>query len=77
MKKLIVTVFFIAYHLILTPLLHAQTGDSHGDIMRQNGMLYVVIGVLIILFIGLLVYLWTLDRRLNKLEQQQNSSTNE
>lgn len=77
MKKLAVSVFFLGYHLILSPLLQAHSGESHGDFMRQNGMLYVALGVLIILFIGLFIYLWTLDRKLSKLEQQQNTFTNE
>lgn len=74
MKNAVISVIFLVFHLILSPQLHAHSGSDHGDFMRQNGMLYVVLGVLVILFIGLFIYLWLLDRRLSKLEQQKSSS---
>ena len=66
MKKaffLIITLF-----LAFTNNLKAQSGSS--DFMRNIGMIYVVIGVIIIIFIGIIAFLINLDRKLTKLENQ-------
>mgnify|MGYP003941938663 CR=1 FL=1 len=39
--------------------------------LRSSGKIYVVVAVLAVLFIGLAVYLFTLDKRLTKLEKQR------
>jgi len=39
------------------------------DVMRSSGKIYVVIGVICIVFIGLAIYLFTIDRRLKKIEK--------
>lgn len=49
-------------------LLNAQS--QSGDFMRNIGMIYVVIGVIIIIFIGIIAFLINLDRKLTKLENQ-------
>ena len=49
-------------------LLKAQ--NEGGDFMRNIGMIYVVIGVIIIIFIGIIAFLINLDRKLTKLENQ-------
>ncbi|MCF8278389.1 MAG: CcmD family protein [Flavobacteriales bacterium] len=41
------------------------------DILHENGKIYVVVGVLAIIFIGLVVYLITIDRRLTKIEKEE------
>ncbi len=48
-----------------TPLL-AQSADF----MRSIGKMYVVVAVIVAIFIGLIVFLIYLDRRLTKLENQ-------
>lgn len=40
------------------------------DQFRQDGKIYVVIGVILILLIGFFVYLWMMDRRVKKLEDK-------
>lgn len=45
--------------------------------MRSNGLLFIVIGVLVIIFIGLVLYLLLLDRKLKKLEQSINTEEHE
>lgn len=39
------------------------------DQMRSSGKIYVVVGVLLIILIGLLLYLYSMDRKLSKLEK--------
>lgn len=39
------------------------------DALRANGKIYVVVVILSIIFIGIVGYLITIDRKLNKLEK--------
>ena len=39
------------------------------DIMRSNGKIYVVVAVISIIFIGLMIYLYLIDKRVKKLEK--------
>jgi CcmD family protein len=40
------------------------------DLMRSSGKIYVVVGVLLIIFAGITLYLVTMDRKLSKLEKK-------
>ena len=39
------------------------------DLMRSNGKIYVVVGVLLIILTGLFIYLFTIDKKIKKIEQ--------
>lgn len=40
------------------------------DAMRENGKIYVVVAILCIIFIGIVGYLVSIDRKLKKLEKE-------
>ncbi|GGG99533.1 CcmD family protein [Mucilaginibacter phyllosphaerae] len=40
------------------------------DVLRSSGKIYVVIATICIIFAGLAVYLFSIDRRLKKLEKE-------
>lgn len=40
------------------------------DIMRADGKIYVVVAGLVILLVGVLFYLFSLDRKITKLEKE-------
>ena len=40
------------------------------DFLRSTGKIYSVVAVIVIIFIGLAIYLWRIDRKLTKLENQ-------
>ena len=40
------------------------------DGMRSSGLIYVVVGVILIILIGLLVYLFTIDKKVEQLEKE-------
>jgi CcmD family protein len=40
------------------------------DALRSSGKIYVVITVIAIIFIGLAIYLFSIDKRLKKIEKQ-------
>jgi CcmD family protein len=41
------------------------------DAMRSSGKIYVVITTIVIIFIGLAIYLFSIDRRLKKIEKEK------
>ena len=40
------------------------------DALRSDGKIYVVVGCIVLILVGLLIYLFTLDRRLKMLEKK-------
>jgi CcmD family protein len=40
------------------------------DVMRSNGKIYVVVAVCLTILIGLFVYVFSLDRKISKLEKE-------
>jgi CcmD family protein len=46
-------------------------GVDMADKMRSSGMIYVVIATISIIFIGLAIYLFAMDRRLKKIEKEK------
>lgn len=41
------------------------------DFMRSSGKIYVVIATIVIIFTGLAIYLFSIDRRLKKIEKEK------
>ena len=56
--------------MLTTLQIFAQdNGVEMADQMRSNGKIYVVVGCIVVILVGLLVYLFSLDKRLKKLEK--------
>ena len=58
------------FFLLSMPIANAQSGST--DFMRSMGKMYVVVAVILAVFIGIVVFLVYLDRRLTKIENQIN-----
>ena len=58
---------FLCCLLIFSPVF-AQNVEM-ADIMRSNGKIYVVVAVISIIFIGLMIYLYLIDKRVKQLEK--------
>ena len=43
------------------------------EVMRSNGKIYVLVGVMVIIFAGITVYLIGTDRKISKLEKNLHS----
>ena len=43
------------------------------DTMRDNGKIYVVVAVIVAIFIGIILYLIRLDRKMTRLEKDIHS----
>ena len=63
--KFITTLLF---SLFCSTLTMAQDVEM-ADVMRSNGKIYVVVAVIAILFIGLMIYLIRIDKKVQKLEE--------
>jgi hypothetical protein len=51
--------------------LSAQSGNVEmADTMRSNGKIFVVVGVIAIVFTGIIIYLVNIDRKVSKLEKK-------
>ncbi|WP_317126452.1 CcmD family protein [Pedobacter frigiditerrae] len=69
MKKIAFTLMM----LMTTLNLFAQNNEVEmADAFRSNGKIYVVVAVIVIILVGLLVYLFTLDKRLKMLEKKSS-----
>lgn len=54
--------------LVALPFLSKAQAVEMADTLRGSGKIYIVVGVIVIIFIGIVVYLFTLDRRISKIE---------
>ena len=60
--------------LLLNVSLWAQKPDVEmADTMRDNGKIYVVVAVILAIFIGIIIYLIRLDRKMTRLEKDIHS----
>jgi hypothetical protein len=66
--------FLILAFSLLFPLLSVaqQAEPEMADAMRSNGKIYVVVLVLATIFAGIIAYLVRLDRKIGKLEKNNN-----
>ena len=56
--------------LNLMVLTTASAQGSNLDFLRSTGKIYTVVAVIVILFIGIVLYLYRIDNKLTKLENQ-------
>ena len=68
MTRRFATLLFVLSSLAL--LAQGGTTEPPADFMRSIGKMYVVVAVIVVVFLGIVAYLWSLDRRLSKLEDQ-------
>jgi CcmD family protein len=62
--------------MMLSLISFAQAKDKKvemADLMRSNGMIYVVVAVVTIILVGLILYVFRLDRKISKLEKEAKS----
>ncbi len=77
MKKLL-TILMLVFSLSVlaqekTPVTEADYSNNSvdmADMMRSNGKIYVLVGIIVIIFAGITFYLISTDRKISKLEKQ-------
>lgn len=63
---------FLLLLLLSTTAVFAQDASVQMDnALRANGKIYVVVAVIAIIFTGIAIYLFTIDRRLKKIEKEK------
>jgi len=76
MKKL-VTILLLVFSLNAlaqekTPVTEADYSNNSvemADVMRTEGKIYVLVGIIVIIFAGITVYLINTDRKISRLEK--------
>jgi heme/copper-type cytochrome/quinol oxidase subunit 2 len=74
MKKIKALILF-TLGLFLSFLAQAQNPNASvemADVLHQNGKIYLVVLVLVTIFAGVLFMLIRIERKLNKLEKENN-----
>lgn len=67
MKKVLL---FLSFLFTFVQSYAQQTnGVDMADGLRSSGKIYVVVLVIVVIFIGLIVYLFSIDRRVRKIER--------
>ena len=69
MRKILLLAFLL---LGYTGVFAAQAPQAEmADVLRSSGKIYVVVVTVVIIFIGLAIYLFSIDRRLRKIEKEK------
>jgi uncharacterized membrane protein len=72
MKPLSKTILLLLF-LVNSTLVNAQQPPVEmADTMRSNGRIYVVVAVVTTILIGLILYVFRLDRKISRLEKNSD-----
>lgn len=69
-KHLLKKLWATALLAVINFTVKAQTAPGTEDVMRGSGKIYVVVAVCLTILLGLFFYVFTIDRKLNKLEKE-------
>ncbi|MGB4400486.1 MAG: CcmD family protein [Daejeonella sp.] len=69
MKKLLLLISLLSVSFAL--FAQESGGVEMATELRSSGKIYVVVSVLVVIFIGLAFYLFSMDNRLKKIEKLQ------
>jgi len=65
---------FVLFSFLAVQNVFAQGQEPEmADVMRANGKIYVVVGIIVIVLAGLFIYLFALDRKITRLENKLDS----
>ena len=63
--------FCVMLLAIVSVAANAQTAAAEPeDLMHSNGKIYVVVAIVVTILLGLFFYVYTLDRKISKLEKK-------
>lgn len=69
MKKIL---FSLILMLATIQLFAQDNGVEMADKLRSDGKIYVVVACIVIILLGLLAYLFSIDKRLKKIEKENS-----
>ena len=63
-------IFYFLFAILFSPfVLFAQSEVEMADTFRSDGKIYVVIAVMSVIFIGLIIYVFSIDRKVSRMEK--------
>lgn len=62
--------FFVAFLLNHNVFAQTEASPEMADTMRSEGKIYVVVAILVIIFIGIVAYLISIDRKVSRIEKK-------
>jgi uncharacterized membrane protein len=63
--------FLAAFSFLVLATISAQAQNAEmADTMRSNGKIYVVVAIVLVILLGLVIYLITIDRKVSGLEKR-------
>ena len=68
MSKAKILFTFLCLQILAINTTFAQT--TNPDFMQSIGKIYVVVAVIVAIFVGIIIYLFSLERKIKNLEQQ-------
>lgn len=68
MNKIVSYLLLFICSMMCTTNLFAQVADKT-NVMLDNGKIYVVVAVCLTILIGLVIYIFLLDRRISRMEK--------
>ena len=73
--KLLRKIILFGLYLFFTTRISAQDSlnNTNTDFMNSNGKIYVVMAVVVVIVLGLFIYLFSIDRKISKLEKKEKS----
>ena len=71
MNNILKSLLIITFSFI-SPLLFAQEEVPMADVMRSEGKIYVVVAILLSILLGLILYVFLMDRKISGLEKRIN-----
>ncbi len=72
MKKIILSLLLVINGLMCS-FAQSNVGAEMATGLRSSGKIYVVVAVMVVLFLGLASYLFSIDKKITRLEKQQRS----
>ncbi len=72
MNKLFRSLLLVVCGLLFNAVVFAQDKPEMADVMRSNGKIYVVVAVCLTILIGLFIYVFLIDRKISRLEKENN-----
>ena len=72
MKKYLKSFLLVLFALGCFVAAQAQDGtvNANRDVMRSNGKIYVVMAVVVTIVTGLFLYVYSIDKKISKLENK-------
>ncbi|MEI6086680.1 MAG: CcmD family protein [Bacteroidota bacterium] len=62
--------FVLACFQVVANAQAAASDANSNDLMRSNGRIFLVMTIVVFIVIGLLLYVYSLDRKISKLEKK-------